>query len=283
VIYHPFDEEEMNIEVNAMIEMIHREKPRLILFGASLFLFPHPVKEAVEAAEDVGAKIIYDASHVLGLIAGGLFQDPLREGADVITSSTHKTFPGPQGGIIICKPDIAEEIDAAVFPGTVSNHHLHHLAGLAITLAEMIEFGESYARQIVSNAKVLASELHEGGLNVLCEKKGFTESHQVVLDVSDGSSVAEELERANIITNKMLLPHDSVRRSINPSGLRLGVQELTRIGMKESEMIEIADLIKRVVIDGETEEVKREVTSLKENYQDVHYCFDGRGAYEFPL
>jgi len=280
----PFDPNEMNIDAAKMVKEIKEKKPELILLGGSLFLFPHPVLEAREAADEVGAKIVYDASHVLGLIAGKKFQDPLREEADVVTSSTHKTFPGPQGAIILCKAALKDEIDKAVFPGTVSNHHLHHVAGLAVTLVEMKHFGAEYASRILSNAKVLAESLYEEGFEVLCEHKGFTESHQIAVDVrgyGGGDAVAKKLERANIITNKNMLPFDEAPEE--PSGIRFGVQELARIGMKESEMREIAALIRRVVIEGkEGKKIKEEVIELRAGFQHVQYCFDGKDAYKFP-
>ena len=279
----PFDVKEMNIDTAKMLKEIKLKKPSLLLFGCSLFLFPHPVSEARAAADEVGAKIVYDASHVLGLIAGNRFQDPLREGADVITSSTHKTFPGPQGAIILCKEEIKEKIERAVFPGTVSNHHLHHVAGLAVTLAEMLQFGKAYAAQTVTNAKVLAQCLYEAGFDVLCEHKGFTESHQIAIDVlkyGGGAVVAQKLERANIIINKNLLPSD--KDPDKPTGIRFGVQELTRIGMKDSEMREIASLITRAVrAKAEVNRVKEEVKELRKGFQEVKYCFDGKDAYKF--
>jgi glycine hydroxymethyltransferase len=282
---HPFDNNTMNIDPDRMVKDIRRIKPKVVMFGASLFLFPHPVKEAREACDEVGASIIYDGAHVLGLIAGRQFQDPLREGVDVLTGSTHKTFPGPQGGIIMCQEKFAKDIDEAVFPGTVSNAHLHHKAGLAITLAEMKKFGKAYAAQIVKNSQALGAYMDELGFNVLCKDQGYTKSHQIAVDVSKiggGSVLAAKLEQANIITNKNLFPWDHVNGTDDPSGLRLGTQELTRIGMKEREMREVAKLIKRVVIDKEEpEKVKKDVVQLKSQYQTVHYCFDGDGAYEF--
>jgi glycine hydroxymethyltransferase len=280
----PFDIKEMNIDTDKMLKAIRQNKPSLLLFGASLFLFPHPIAEAREAADEVDAKIVYDASHVLGLIAGKQFQDPLREGADVIASSTHKTFPGPQGAIILCKTNIKNEIDQAVFPGTVSNHHLHHVAGLAVSLVEMLEFGEAYAAQTIANAKTFAQSLYEAGFDVLGEHKGFTESHQIAIDVSNyggGAAVAEKLELANIIINKNLLPSD--RDPDKPTGIRLGVQELTRIGMKQSEMKEIAALIERVVRGkADVNTIKAEVQELRKDFQDAVYCFDGKYTYKFP-
>jgi len=284
---HPYDNSRMNIDADGMIREIKRLKPKVVMFGASLFLFPHPVAEAREACDEVGASIVYDAAHVAGLIAGGEFQDPLKEGADVVTASTHKTFPGPQGGIILCKEKWAKDIDEAVFPGTVSNFHLHHKAGLAIALAEMKQFGRAYARQTVRNAQALAAYMDDMGFSVLCKDQGYTKSHQVAVDVSKiggGSAVAAELEKANVIANKNLFPWDNVNGTDDPSGIRLGTQELTRLGMKEPEMKEVARILKRVAIDGEKpEKVKKDVILLKSQYQTVQYCFDGDGAYEFML
>jgi len=247
-VSYPFDNREMNIDVDATRKMILSEKPRIMIFGGSLFLFPHPLKELREAADEVGASIMFDAAHVLGLIAGGRFQDPMREGADVMTASTHKTFPGPQGGVILCRNMYQKKVDNAAFPGLMSNHHLHHVAGYAIALTEMREYGEAYASQTIKNAKALAGSMSGLGFSVLCEHKGYTESHQVVADVSGlggGTKVAEAFEKANIIINKNLLPWDSLDRTSNPSGIRIGTQEMTRMGMKEGEMEEIALLMKR--------------------------------------
>jgi glycine hydroxymethyltransferase len=283
IVKHPFDYEEMNIDTDAMVSTIYEKKPQIILFGASLFLFPHPVKEAYDAARDVGATIVYDAAHVLGLIAGEQFQDPLNEGVDVMTGSTHKTFPGPQHGIIFATRALADAIDDAVFPGTVSNHHLHHVAGLAVTLVEMLEFGEAYAQQTIKNAKTLGEALYNTGFNVLCPEKEFTESHQIVLDVGRASAMAVALEEANIIANKNLLPWDDHNAPENPSGLRFGTQELTRLGMKESEMKVVAGLVARVLNGEAPEKVKKDVVEFKNNYQEVDYCFSHElGAYQFP-
>ncbi|MGZ4910481.1 MAG: serine hydroxymethyltransferase [Halobacteriota archaeon] len=283
IVKHPFDYEEMNIDTDAMVSTIYEKKPKIILFGASLFLFPHPVKEAYDAARDVGATIMYDAAHVLGLIAGEQFQNPLNEGVDVMTGSTHKTFPGPQHGIIFTTHALADAIDDAVFPGTVSNHHLHHVAGLAVTLVEMLEFGKAYAQQTIKNAKTLGEALYNSGFNVLCPEKEFTQSHQIVLDVGRASAMAVALEEANIIANKNLLPWDDHNAPENPSGLRFGTQELTRLGMKESEMRVVAGLVARVLNGEAPEKVKKDVVEFKNNYQEVDYCFSHElGAYQFP-
>ncbi len=274
---YPFNYEEMNIDVDKAKKLILEKKPKLMLFGGSLFLFPHPVKELKEIADEIDAYIVYDAAHVAGLIAGKQFQDPFSEGADVITSSTHKTFPGPQGGMVLCKNYLAEKIDRAAFPGLMSNHHLHHVVGFAISAEEMKKFGRDYAKQMIKNSKALAQALYERGFNVLCEEKGFTESHQVVVDVSNlggGKEIAELFEQANIIVNKNLLPWDSLERTANPSGIRIGVPEVTRYGMRESEMTEIAELMAKLALNKEdAENIKNYVIELKDGFQEVKFCF----------
>ncbi len=281
-VFYPFNPEVMNIDADKMQKQIREEKPNVVLLGGSLFLFPHPVKEAVEAAQEVGAKVLYDGAHVLGLIAGGQFQDPIGDGVDALMGSTHKTFPGPQGGIIFSKKEYSNDINNAVFPGIVSNHHLHHLAGLGIATAEMMEFGEEYAKQTIKNAQALAQALYERGFNVMCEDLGFTESHQVAMNVSNikkATILAKELESNNVILNKNLIPGDDVNHSDDPSGIRMGTQELTRRGMKESEMDEVAEFIKRVAIDNE--EIKDDVTEFMKDFTNVHYAFKEDDGYQY--
>ena len=280
-ISSPFDPEIMNIDIDTMNKKILEEKPKIVLFGGSLFLFPHPVKEAREAADEVGAKIMYDGAHVLGLIAGGQFQQPIAEGADLMMGSTHKTFPGPQGGIILSHAEHKEVIDNAVFPGVVSNHHLHHLAGLAVANAEMLEFGEAYAKQTIKNAQALAQSLYELGFDVLCEDLGFTESHQLAMNVSNirsASDIAKDLADNNVILNKNLFPGDDVDNSDNPSGIRIGTQEITRRGLKEKEMEEVAEFIKAVAVD--KKDIKDDVTEFMNQYTTVHYAFSEKDGYQ---
>ncbi len=287
--YLPFDEEKMNVDVEKAEEKIREVEPDLLLFGASVFLFPHPVKELSEVAKNHGAKVAYDAAHVAGLIGGDHFQDPLSEGADVMDCSTHKTLPGPQHGMVLTSDEsLKSDIDNAVFPGVVSNHHLHSVAGVAIALAEHLEFGEAYANQIIKNAKALAESLYERGLDVVGSEKGFTSSHIVLVDVTDyglGGDFERKLEKANLILNRNLLPWDvrEDRHFDNPGGIRMGVSEVTRLGMEEGEMEVIADYISRVVVEDEDpKEVGEDVSSFAEDYSQLHYCFDsGAEAYDY--
>jgi glycine hydroxymethyltransferase len=285
VEYLPLDYKEMNIDVDKAKEKIARlakegKPPKLVMFGGSVFPFPHPVKDLAPVVHDAGATIGYDAAHVAGLIAGGVFQDPLREGVDVMSMSTHKTFFGPQHGGVLSWDKYADRIKRATFPGMVSNHHLHALAGVAIACAEMTEFGPSYVRQVVKNSRALGQALHERGFNVLAEHKGFTESHVIIIDITkfgDGGTIEKQLENANVIINRNLLPWDikEGRHFMNPGGIRLGTSEITRLGMKENDMKDIADFIKRVVIDKDSvDKVKEGIAALRKDYQKVHYCFE---------
>ncbi|WP_456477689.1 serine hydroxymethyltransferase [Geoglobus ahangari] len=286
VSYYPFDNEAFEIDIDETRKLAMKEKPRLFILGSSLILFPQPVEEISEIANEIGARVMYDASHVLGLIAGRKFQQPIQEGADVMTGSTHKTFFGPQRAVILSTGELADDIDRAVFPGVVSNHHLNTLAGYAISAIEMKLFGEDYADQVVRNAKRLAERLSELGVNVVGENRGFTESHQVAADVREfggGARVAEKLESAGIVLNKNLLPWDTLKDTANPSGIRMGVQELTRLGMKEGEMEEIAEVIHGVMTDRISAEKARErVRELKSEFSTIKYTFEEHPAYEFP-
>jgi len=293
VEYFPFDTEEMNIDTDATEKKIQKlaqegKKPTLAMFGGSVLPFPHPVRELTTIFQQHDSKICFDAAHVAGLVAGGQFQDPLHEGADAMTASTHKTLPGPQGGIILSKAENGERIKKSTFPGNVSNHHLHHLAGKAIMFAEMLAFGREYASQIVKNSRALAQALHERGFQVLGEKKGFTKSHLLVADITkygDGKTIEKKLEDANIILNRNLLPYDikAGRHFEAPGGIRAGVSEVTRLGMKESDMVEIADLMTRVVVKGEdSRRVAADVAEFRKGFQRVQYAFESsKDAYAY--
>ena len=294
--FYPFDAQEMTIdadETKRRVKRLAAEKrtPKIAMFGGSLFLFPHPVRELAEFLKGYGMHINYDAAHVAGLIAGSRFQDPLREGADTITMSTHKTLFGPQGGLILgSTAQYGEPIKRAVFPGMTSSHHINNMAGKAVAFAEALEFGKKYAAQVIENARALAGALSAQGFRVLGESRGFTESHQIAIDVlkySDGGAVEADLEKANIIVNRQLIPGDikAKRNYFHPGGIRLGVSEITRLGMKRPEMEEIALLIRGVVIDKrDPKRIISKVKALRKGYQKVRFCFpDGmrRGAYEY--
>ena len=287
LVTYPWDIDRMEPDIDAACALIRETEPQLALFGQSVFLFPTPLQEMADAAHEVGAKVMYDGAHVLGLIAGGQFQDPLHEGADVMTGSSHKTFPGPQGGFVLSDSDdekFHKKLNSSIFPGTCSSYHLHHVAGKVVALAEFEAFGSEYARDIVTNAKSLGAALAAEGFDVLAEERGYTASHQVLTrhggpDSGAGRRAAATLEDAGIITNMNMLPGDTKAMS-GPSGLRLGVPELTRVGMGADEMQDVARFFARALIaEGEITTVKRDVIEFKSRFQTVKYCFEEGPAY----
>ena len=287
---YPWNEDRMEPDIDGACALIRELEPKVALIGQSVFLFPTPLKEIADAAHEVGAKVMYDGAHVLGLIAGGMFQDPLREGADVMTGSSHKTFPGPQGGFLLSSsedPAFQKRLNNAIFPGVCSSYHLHHVAGKVIALAEFEEYGAAYAKDIVTNAKHFASALAAEGFDVLAESRGYTASHQVLTrhgstDSGAGAKAAKLLEDAGIITNMNMLPGDT--KAMTPSGLRLGVQELTRVGMGPREMEEVARLYARVLIKNEDpQSVKDDVKALKADHQIIRYCFNEEEDTGYPF
>ncbi len=277
IVNIPLAKDGYRVDVDRTVELIRCVHAKVIIFGRSLFLFPDPVAEVAEACERNGTIILYDAAHVLGLIAGGQFQDPLREGAFLMTGSTHKTFPGSQRGIVLSNMGQHDwsKIDKGAFPGSSSNHHLDTLVALAIATYEMLEFGHEYAKQVVTNAKTFAEALASKGFDVQAKELGFTESHQVAVNVSrfgGGDEVARVMEDNNIILNMNLLPFEPLDRVNNPAGIRLGVQEMTRVGMKEDEMKYLAELFEDCLVHGHY--IGDKVKEFRSQFQDVCYSFD---------
>ena len=224
--------------------------------------------------------VCYDSAHVSGLIAGGQFQAPLKEGADAMTLSTHKTLFGPQGGTVLSWNIYADKIKAAAFPGTASNHHLHHVAGKAVAFAEFLEFGQEYAKEVIANAQALGQALNDEGMDVLASNLGFTKSHQIAVNIINfglGGDFEKNLEKANIILNRQLIPGDvqAGRHYQNPGGLRIGTSEVTRLGMKKEEMKIIASLMGRVIVKKEDPaKIKKEVEEMRKAFQKVHFAFE---------
>ncbi len=284
-INHVYDIKEMNIDPDRSADVIRAAKPGIVTFGGSLFLFPHPVKELKEVCDEVDAYVAYDASHVLGLIAGGVFQDPLREGADFISSSTHKTFPGPQGGVILGNDPSTprmekaiKKVQQAVFPLSASSTHLGRLPALGVAALEMKLFGAELARQIVKNAQTAGQYLYENGVKVLCEHKGFTRSHQIAVDIrafGGGNKIAQELEDANIVLNKNLLPYDDQGSKGDPSGLRIGFQDITRRGFREGDVRHLCDLMLDIIKGKrKTLDVQKDVIALRKQFGSIKYGFN---------
>lgn len=275
----PFDGRELEVDLDAFRRAARECRPRLVALGLSMALFPLPVREIAACVGEWGGRVYFDGAHQLGLIAGGQYQDPLREGAAVMTGSAGKTFSGPQSGIMVWDdPDLTVPLTDAVFPILAATHQVNRVAALAVSAAEMIAFGEVYMARIVDNARALGAALDRRGITMLAAHKGYTATHQVIADVrrqGGGIEVARRLARANIVTNKNLIPDDRPEDWDRPSGLRLGVIEVTRLGMGPAEMEQIAGFIGRVLLDGENaERVGRDVEDFRLPFDTVYYCFD---------
>ncbi len=239
----PFDPHEHTVDAAAAVALIRETRPRLVILGSSTFLFPHPVEALAQTARELGdTLVIYDGAHVMGLLAAGLFQAPLDEGAHLIVGSTHKVLPGPQGGLILANDEaLMAEVSEAVHPGLVANHHLARIAALAAAFLEMQATGEAYAKRTVENAQALGKALEARGLTVIGAHRGYTQSHTLVVLPplgEDAGIAANRLESAGIIVTVCALDH-----TLGGAGLRLGLQEVTRAGATSQIMDELAGLI----------------------------------------
>jgi glycine hydroxymethyltransferase len=275
----PFDPVELEVDVDAFAVEARARRPKLVALGASMTLFPFPVRELAEIVAEWGGRIFFDGAHQLGLIAGGQFQDPLREGAAVLTGSAGKTFSGPQSGVMVWDdPELAQTLCDTVFPALAATHQVNRVAALAAAAAEQIAFGRDYMAQIVANAQTLGAALEARGIPMLAAHKRFTRTHQVIADVSGfggGLDVAHRLAEANVITNKNLIPSDRPEDWDRPSGLRIGTTEVTRLGLREPEMARIAEFVAAVLIEArDPAAVRRDVVDFRSAYQTVGYCFD---------
>ncbi len=276
----PMDPDELEVDLEGFAAAARKIRPKLVALGASMTLFPYPVRAMADVVGEWGGRVYFDGAHQLGLIAGGQFQDPLAEGAIVLTGSAGKTFSGPQSGVIVWNaPEITRPITDAIFPVLAATHQVNRVAALAASAAEFLAFGREYMAQIVLNAQALGRALHERGLPVLGAHKGFTRTHQVIADVRSfggGHDVAQRLAEANIITNKNLIPADTREQWDRPGGLRIGTTEVTRLGMRQGEMELIADAIAAVVVKREPpQEVRRRAIELRQSFRRLLYCFEG--------
>ncbi len=274
----PMDPTELTVDLEAFASAARALRPTLVALGASMTLFPFPVREIAEIVRPWGGRVFFDGAHQLGLIAGGQFQDPLAEGAAVMTGSAGKTFSGPQSGVIVWNdPALTEPLTTAIFPTLAATHQVNRVAALAAAAAEFLAFGDAYMAQIVRNAQALAAALHAQGIPMLAPHKGFTRTHQAIADVralGGGLAVARLLEGANIIVNKNLLPSDTPADWDRPGGLRIGTTEVTRWGMKEGEMEAIAGFLADVVLRRRTvEAVRRDAIALRRSFPTLHYCY----------
>ncbi|WP_259779332.1 serine hydroxymethyltransferase [Aestuariispira ectoiniformans] len=262
------------VDLEGLGDLAARVRPKLITIGGSLNLFPHPIREICAIADSVEAKVLFDAAHMSGMIAGRAWQQPLKEGAHLMTMSTYKSFGGPASGLIVSDDEeIAERLDRIAFPGLTANFDAAKSAALAMALLDWKTFGEGYAKQMAENAKMLASALDQGGLPVFAMDRGATTSHQFAIEAAGfggGQAMAKQLREANILACGIGLPLTPVAGDMN--GLRLGVPEITRRGVTAAEIPLMASYLIRLLIDGEEPaSVAKDVSAFAANHRDLHF------------
>ncbi|HST48549.1 MAG TPA: aminotransferase class I/II-fold pyridoxal phosphate-dependent enzyme [Jatrophihabitans sp.] len=273
----PVSADSYTVDVPALRELAKEVRPALITIGSSLNLYPHPVAAIREIADEVGAKVLFDAAHLCGLIAGHAWQQPLDEGAHLMTFSTYKSLGGPAGGAVVTNdPELAERLDRIAFPGLTANFDAGKAAALAVTMLDWKVAGRAYAAAMVETAGRLAEELAAAGLPVFSGAHGPTRSHQFALRAhrwGGGQHAARRLRRANLLACGIGLPDDPVDGDVN--GLRMGTPELVRLGMKPADMAELGGLIARGLdVDVPPEAVAGEVTAWRKQFSGVHFTAD---------
>ncbi len=274
IVHAPVDAARYTVDLKGLEEQALALRPKVISIGGSLNLLPHPVAAIREIADRVGAKVLFDAAHLSGLIAGKAWQQPLAEGAHVMTMSTYKSLGGPPSGLIVgADAELAQRLDAIAYPGLTANFDLGKTAALAMTLLDWRDHGQAYGRAMVECAAVLAEELAAAGIAPYRTVEGYTRSHQCALPAArwgGGQAAAKLLRRANLLTCGIGLPIDPVPGDVN--GLRLGTTELPRWGMAPADMPAVADFLARVLARGEAPEaVAPEVTAFRRRFDKLHY------------
>jgi glycine hydroxymethyltransferase len=271
----PFDAANMTIDLDRLRSEARRLSPKLITVAGSLCLYPYPVREVRAIADEIGAYVLYDAAHMAGMIAGKRFQAPLAEGAHLMTMSTYKAFGGPPAGLVLTtEPELAKRLDQIAYPGLTANFDLGKTAALAMSVLDLLAFGRAYADQCIANAQALGHALQREGIAIhQVRDRPVTESHHLALPATrfgGGQNASKHLARANILLCGIGLPLPAVDGDLN--GIRIGTQEITKFGMPESAMGEIARLMKRVMIDGEDPaSVRPDVIAFREQYQQLAF------------
>ena len=260
------------VDVAALDRLAREVRPKLITAGGSLNLFAHPVAAMREVADAVGAKLLFDAAHLSGMVAGGTWANPLAQGAHVMTMSTYKSLGGPPGGLVVGNDAaIAERIDAIAYPGLTANFDAGKVAALAVTLADWKKHGAAYAQAMCDTARALAQALQREGLPVYASAKGATTSHQFAVEAArwgGGQAAAKRMARAGLLACGIGLPIAAVEGDVN--GLRLGVPEIVRLGMKPEHMGELGALIARAL--GERPDAAAaDVEAFRRRFRELHY------------
>jgi glycine hydroxymethyltransferase len=273
----PVDQTGYTIDIDALRKLAHEVKPKLITVGGSLNLFHHPIAQVRAIADEVGAKVLFDAAHLCGMIAGKVWPQPLVEGAHLMTFSTYKSLGGPAGGLIVTNDDeIAQKLDAIAYPGLTANFDAAKTAALGITLQDWKSVGRDYAQMMVKTSQALAQQLQNLGVNIFAADKGFTTSHQFAIlaaPYGGGQTAARRMGEAGLLACGIGLPIEQVEGDLN--GLRIGTPEIVRIGMKVEHMQDLAGFIARSLDTSvDPKSIQREITEWRKQFSGVHYTVD---------
>jgi len=273
----PVDQTGYTIDIDALRKLAHEVKPKLITVGGSLNLFHHPIAQVRAIADEVGAKVLFDAAHLCGMIAGKVWPQPLVEGAHLMTFSTYKSLGGPAGGLIVTNDDeISQKLDAIAYPGLTANFDAAKTAALGITLQDWKSVGRDYAQMMVKTSQALAQHLQNLGVNIFAADKGFTTSHQFAIlaaPYGGGQTAARRMGEAGLLACGIGLPIEQVEGDLN--GLRIGTPEIVRIGMKVEHMQDLAGFIARSLdTNVDPKSIQREITEWRKQFSGVHYTVD---------
>jgi glycine hydroxymethyltransferase len=273
ILYAPVNKDGYTVDVDALAELAKKERPKLITIGSSLNLFEHPVKEIRAIADRVGAKVMFDAAHQCGIIAGRAWKNPIKEGAHFMTMSTYKSLGGPAGGLIVSNDaEIAERLDKIAFPGMTANFDAAKSAALAVSMLDWREHGTAYAQEMIALAHAFAAAIDNEGLPVYAKERGYTNSHQFALEAAGfggGQAASKKLRKAGFLACGIGLPIEPVAGDMN--GLRFGTPELVRWGVTQDDIGNIASLIARALRSDQPEEMASEVQALRGKFTSLHY------------
>lgn len=276
VVTHPAPVDAVNytVDLDRLRADARRLRPKLISIGGSLNLFPHPIREIRGIADEVGALVLFDAAHMSGMIAGRAWQQPLEEGAHLMTMSTYKSLGGPPSGLIVTNDaEIAERLDAIAYPGLTANFDAGKSASLAITLLDWKEHGRAYAQMMARTAKALAEALVAHQVPVFARDRGMTTSHQFAIEAAGhggGQAAAKKLRAVNILSCGIGLPLPEVADDVN--GLRLGTPEIVRFGMTPADMPELAGYIAEGLGGSRpADAVARDVTEFRGRFRELSF------------
>jgi glycine hydroxymethyltransferase len=269
----PVSADGYTVDVAGLRDLARTVRPKLITIGGSLNLFPHPVSEVREIADECGARVLFDAAHQCGIIAGKAWPNPLKDGAHMMTMSTYKSLGGPAGGLIVTnEADLAEKLDAIAFPGLTANFDVAKSAALAITMLDWQAYGEAYAAAMIDLSRYLAEDLQVAGLTVFGAGNGFTGSHQFAVEAAPfggGQSASKKLRKAGFLACGIGLPVAPVAGDMN--GLRIGTPELVRWGVTKDHSQKLAGLIARALTTNDPASLAQEVREFRSEFKDLHF------------